>query len=599
MARQMRRFGPFIIVFAVVFGISALFLTPPREAHATVTYSDPYWSSNSPSPPCASCQEDCSPKPPEYSIIPFGNPYLIRGKFSNRTGELAMTFPVARQPGKLHDFVFAIHHYSWLDGGTQVGNKAILSFEHTVEKVILYEPDPDASGGHEVLWRQPNGVIVTWDWDGSVYSTQDCSVTETLVVNGSGKYVIEDKWGNLMEFDSNGMPSLFTDRNGNEMTFTYNGSLQLTDLDDTRGGDWDFGHNASGYLDEVTTPGGDTWDLYYDIDGNLIGIGSPATADQTGGVDIEINHDASDRITSVEDGLTNVAGSFTYVGSGTSLDEIDLDGDTIELDYASGRTDVTDRDGDIRRYHYTDATITKTDMYVGTTAKYETDYTYSGHLPVTIVFPRGNRVDLTYDGSDNLTERRHKTSDTSSSSSSDIVHAWTYSNNFVSSYTSPEGDVTNYTRDSAGNVTKIKYPNVSYPVSQTNVEKSLEYNSSGQLTKITDEEGKVIQRSYHTTGNGIHLLGKVEVDPAGLDLETEYDYDTRGNLDSITDGEGNETTLNWDAVRRLTKRTAPSPLSYETKYNYDANGNLTKAEVENIDPHSIQTCGDQIANHRT
>ena len=221
-------------------------------------------------------------------------------------------------------------------------------------------------------------------------------------------------------------------------------------------------------------------------------------------------------------------------------------------------------------------------MYVSSQAKYATTYTYTGAMVATIVYPRGNRIDFTYDGDDNLTERRHKETDTSSTSATDLVHAWEYTSHFVTKYTDPEGNETSYTRDSNGNVTKITYEDVTSPSAQS-ADEDIEYNSSGQITKVTDEEEKVTNYYYFSTGNGKGLLEKIEVDPTGLDLETTFTYDSAGNIATVTDPRGNATTLTWDTLRRLTKRTAPSPLSYETKYEYDEHGNLTKVEVENID----------------
>lgn len=579
MAREIRRFGPFVIAFAVVFGIAALLLPPLRTVHAT-SYSTPHFGSTNPSPPCASCQEECYPKPAEYRWYD-GDDWFDFG-YSRRTGELKVHVAIHSEPGVASDLDVGICYSSYMSGGTQVGNGCVLSFEYTVEKEVLNPGDPDGSGGHAVYLRQPDGIIVTFDWDGTAY-VATCCVTDTLTVNGSGSYELTSKHGDVMSFDANGMPSSYTDRNNNTLAFTYNSAYQITDMVGTRGGDWDFAHNTDGFLSEITNPGGSTWSLNYDTSGNLISVDTPATADQTSGVTIKLNRDASNRISSIEDAKGNQGYDFAFYSTTGQLTTATIDGEDISFSYASGRTDITDRLGNVNRYHYTNYNITQTDMWVGGVAKYATTYTYSGHLPVTIVYPRGNRVDMTWDGNDNLTERRHKTTNTASTSSSDIVHAWTYASNFVSTYTSPEGDVTTITRDSQGNPTTIAYADVSSPVAQSGVTKTIMYNGRGQVVQVTDEEGKVTRRHYHASGNGKYLLSKLEVDPTGLDLETTFSYDADGNVSSITDPEGHATTLSWDDARRLTLRTAPSPLSYETAYAYDANGNLVEVAKDNVD----------------
>jgi YD repeat-containing protein len=138
-------------------------------------------------------------------------------------------------------------------------------------------------------------------------------------------------------------------------------------------------------------------------------------------------------------------------------------------------------------------------------------------------------------GSANRPKRRHKATNTSSNNSSDLVHIWAYTSNFVTSYTDPEGNATTYTRDLKGNVTKVTFPTVTSPVSQS-ADKDMEYNARGQVTKITDEEEKVVQLTYFGVGTNYGLLEKREVDPTGLDLETVYTYEcARRSLDEEED----------------------------------------------------------------
>ena len=56
-------------------------------------------------------------------------------------------------------------------------------------------------------------------------------------------------------------------------------------------------------------------------------------------------------------------------------------------------------------------------------------------------------------------------------------------------------------------------------------------------------------------------------------ITTTYEYDTVGNLVKITDDNGNETTMKYDMLGRKTKITDPD--TGKTGFAYDANGNLT------------------------
>src|SRR5690606_39742939 len=61
---------------------------------------------------------------------------------------------------------------------------------------------------------------------------------------------------------------------------------------------------------------------------------------------------------------------------------------------------------------------------------------------------------------------------------------------------------------------------------------------------------------------------------------TEYDYDTDGNLTTLTDALDNETTFTYDTGGRVASKTTPDPdgtgpqAAAVTEYTYDAYGRL-------------------------
>jgi YD repeat-containing protein len=112
-------------------------------------------------------------------------------------------------------------------------------------------------------------------------------------------------------------------------------------------------------------------------------------------------------------------------------------------------------------------------------------------------------------------------------------------------------------------------------------------------TRHTDEESNSTDYTYFTTGSSSDLLQKAEVAPAGLALDTQYTYDSAGNVATETDPRGKATSYTWDNLRRLTQRQAPSPLSYRVQDHYDGNGNLTSTDVENIDKDGNVVSGNQ------
>ena len=246
MAREIRRWGPLFLTIGALIAL-ALFLVPTPKRVEAATYSNPHWSNSSSSPACAGCPCPPCPRPSEYASVKDDEPYLCGVGW--RTGSLVAYFPMIDSVQETGNLEFGIRWDGDISGATQVGNSCVLSFEHTVEYEELNPNDPDGNGGHEVCWRRPDGLIVTYDWDGTDYSTTDCSVRHDLTTNGSGNYVLTDQFGNEMVFDSNGMPDAYNDRNGNALDFTYNSSYQITGLTDTRGKTYSFSHNADGFLE--------------------------------------------------------------------------------------------------------------------------------------------------------------------------------------------------------------------------------------------------------------------------------------------------------------------------------------------------------------
>jgi YD repeat-containing protein len=115
---------------------------------------------------------------------------------------------------------------------------------------------------------------------------------------------------------------------------------------------------------------------------------------------------------------------------------------------------------------------------------------------------------------------------------------------------------------------------------------------SGNTTTVTDQAGK--KRKSVTDGLG--RLAQIFEDPAGLNYETDYQYDTLDNLTCAVQ-KGTDTTpfttcaaapATWrprsfvyNSLSQLT--SASNPESGTLSYSYDADGNvLTKTDARNI-----------------
>ncbi len=436
------------------------------------------------------------------------------------------------------DCTLSLTWRSMTSGDMQFGNGWLFSHLRTLEitqsETVIYD-------------RRPDGIMTTWTLDNGTYITSDCSIHDSLVKNGSGFFEIQGKYGDVWEFDANGMPSVYEDSSGNALTYTFSGYL-WTGFTDDRGKSYTIHHDGNDRIDYIEDPTGRRWTFGY-TSGNLTTITTPVTPDQEYGITTTFTYDGSNRLTDVQDGRSNTWLEYSWVTGTSKVDTATLDGDDVTFTQTGGRTDRKARNGNVHRIHFSGQNITKTEMYIDSQAEYVTTYAYSGSSLITIVYPRGNRVDLTWDGSDNLTARRRKTTDTANTDASDIVESWTYSNNFVATYTDPLGEVTTYTRNGAGLVTEIDHPDVTYPASQT-ASSTRSYNGYGQVLTSTDEEGTQAAFTYVSSGDDVGLLYTVSVDPAGLNLTTTYGYDDEWNVDSVTDPRGHVTETTWDALRR-------------------------------------------------
>ncbi len=566
--------GRALVLILATCALVALFALTRHGAEGSGSpYADPFWDNTSTVSACSACGGCGCPSAPTSS--PEG--------VDVRSGELFVDHAILTFPGRVSSLNLSVRWRSMIDGVTQMGAGAIGSWETTAEKVILDENDPDGDGGHEVRIRHSSGEINVFGWDAVSYSPETCLVTDTLTTDTNGDYLLTSKTGETILFDSNGMPNEFGDRNGNIIDFDYDSNLQLTDITDTRGKSFTITSNTDGYITEIEDPAGREWTFTYDANNNLKTIKTPTTADQTSGITTTWHYDGSDRLTSIVDGRGNTVYEYAYDGSTKKISTVTIDGDDVDYSYSSGLTTRTDGEGNVHRYHFTGSLVDKTDMLVGGTAKYVTEYRYTGDQLDTIVYPRDNRVDFTWDSENNLTERRQKTTDTSTNGSSDIVESWTYnSGNYMTGYTDKNGNAWTYTVDSSGNRTGVTHPTVTNPASQS-ASTTTTFNSYGQITKFTDEEGTETTYTYFSSGPNEDLLEKTTVDPTGLAITTIYGYDSALNVTTVTDPLSNVTTRTFDNLRRVTETQAPAPLNYKVKFSYDGNSNLTKREVENID----------------
>ena len=136
------------------------------------------------------------------------------------------------------------------------------------------------------------------------------------------------------------------------------------------------------------------------------------------------------------------------------------------------------------------------------------------------------------------------------------------------------------------------------PPVQTTFITNVDYNASGQITKIQFGNGNVTDYTYNSLNFRLTNI-KTTNSLAQVIQDLSYQYDSGGNITSITDNVNTaDQTFGYDALNRLTSANAPGTYGNKT-YAYDTIGNITSKDGitylygENGDgPHAVTSGSD-------
>ena len=231
--------------------------------------------------------------------------------------------------------------------------------------------------------------------------------------------------------------------------------------------------------------------------------------------------------------------------------------------------------------------------------------------PIQVTQPNGAVTVNTFDNKGNLL--------TSTENSNNAVTTMTYDTVFnnITSLTDPENNLTTFNYDSNGNLTEIidvvgtrttlEYTDINCPgqptsqksavglaeettvtqqydpatcnlvktIDHLNFEISQEYDTAGNLIKVTDAKGRVTRMNFDSMGRRTMVIDPRNTEPSpicGTIGVTCFTYDEEGNLKTLMDTNGNITVWEYDNEDRTIKRTDPL-LNFET-FQYDGQGNL-------------------------
>ncbi|TDX51147.1 RHS repeat-associated core domain-containing protein [Orenia marismortui] len=396
----------------------------------------------------------------------------------------------------------------------------------------------------KVIIRQGNSDRLTFIKGEDSYSCLSNEFQGSLEEEINGSYILRQKSGLYQVFSSEGVIKEETDRNGNKISFRYDGSGRLTSINDTVGRVYSLIYNSSGKVSRIIIPGNQRFRYNYDRQGRLTEFVEP------NGATTRYTYKGDTRL------LTKIIDPARVTRVENHYDEQDrvlkqfYDGGNFEFNYSGDDyREVTDRKGNISKYWLDDGgrPLKKQDSLNN-----RIQYSYNGAGKVSsITNPKGATTKFQYDDNQNLVK---------------IINPLEQSigieyNKFgePTSQSDLTGDKQiEYIYDEDGNISKVK--------TAAGVSSDYETNEYGQVIKVTNNNGESYQFEYDQYG----YLDAV-IDPLGN--RSEYQYDALGRLTSQTDAKGNVTTYEYGYYGVTKVRDAKGN---ETKYEYDNKGNLIK-----------------------
>ncbi|MFJ9130007.1 RHS repeat-associated core domain-containing protein [Streptomyces sp. NPDC102340] len=438
------------------------------------------------------------------------------------------------------------------------------------------------------------GQVVVYDATGdSLAFTQNTDGTyktptgysKDLKKNTDGSYTLSDRKSGVKDtYNASGTLTKVSDRNGNTVTVT-----QHDETAEHRG--FKLTETRTGRSIDLVKTDASQWQAK-DHTGrtavfDLNPSGDLAKTTDTEGKSTVFDYDSSHRLTKITTPEGRVT-AFTYDGQNrvtSMLRATDFNGSTptgptYRYDYsasdpnAAGTTTVTDPEEHTTTYtHDGQGKVSKvTDPLdhsrsrsydANNNIKTATDAMGAGSTP-------GNVTAYGWDARNNPTSAKLPTGATSTMSGYQTIAGA----DLPGSMTTPDGEKTDYTYDTAGNTATVAVTGTGGGTTTFTHNKATPTcgGFEGQRCTVKDARNKVTSFHYDGQGN----LDKV-TPPAPLGATT-YTYDSLGRPETALDGRGIETVYTYDHRDRITE---VSTTNTTVRYTYDGDGNL-KTRTDDI-----------------
>jgi YD repeat-containing protein len=419
------------------------------------------------------------------------------------------------------------------------------------------------SGSNDRLWFATAGTS-----GGTTSYTSpagDFTVLTKSVSGGTYTRTLPD--GTKQEFDSNGYETDSVDRNGLRVTYVYDGSHKLTNINDPYGKGVTLAYDVSNKLATITDAAGRTatfahsgntltgatmpdqssWAYTYDGSGRLTQVTDPRAKV------VSVAYDSANRVGTITrpDATTQTFTAYQERGYNTSGTSGSPAPAILLAEARASSTDprayTTDLRMDWRGLGLVEQ-MTDPALYVATSDR-------DANGLATISVDRLNRISLDkYDSNGNVLTHTYADGNT---------EAFTY-NGFSEPLTDTDarGNTRSYSYDGHGNLTVT--------LDALNNRTTMTYTATGKVQTITDALNNKVTYQYDSQDRLTTITN-----PDGT--TGKFAFDSKGNAVTVTDERGNSTTFAFDAMNREVGTT--DALGNRVTNTFDSGGNLTQVQA--------------------
>ncbi len=416
-----------------------------------------------------------------------------------------------------------------------------------------------AAGGSTVTVTRADGRQDVFTKNAAGAYVADADVTSVLSAQPTGwKLVTADD--TVENYTPAGLLSTITTRAGLVTSLAYDASNRLITVTGPFGHKLTFLYDASNRVSQMTAPGGGVYLYAYDAASNLVSVTYPDASVRSY---VYENATYPNALTGIIDEKGNRFATWAYDSQGRAISSQHAGGaDLTKIAYNGTASTVTDARGNTHTYTFgTQFNVIKPTALTGTPLPSLGGKAFSYDANGFIA----SRTD--FDG--NVTTYTHDTrgDELSRVEASGTTLARTISTSWLSTFHLPTqitepNRTTAFTYDAHGNL-------LTEEITAGAATRSFAYTYTalGQVLTATDPRGNVTNYAYDARGDLTSIT-----DALGH-VTSITSYDGNGRPLTIIDPNGVTTSLTYDPRGRLTSRTV---ATLTTAYAYDKAGNLKR-----------------------